>query len=85
VSPGALGHFARATASRDLVQGQKALAAASMAGTQRQRAQVLPRLAPTFMINTQRQDEPHLAEKSSYGNRYRRSTTLTTSLKLDAV
>jgi hypothetical protein len=85
VSPGALGHFARATASRDLVQGQKALAAASMAGTQRQRAQVLPCLAPTFMVNTQYQDEPRLAGKSSYGNRHRRSTTLTTSLKLDAV
>jgi hypothetical protein len=56
-----------------------------MAGTQRQRAQVLPCLAPTFMVNTQYQDEPRLAEKSSYGNRHRRSTTLTTSLKLDAV
>jgi hypothetical protein len=29
------------------------------------------------MVNTQCQDEPRLAEKSSYGNRHRRSTTLT--------
>ena len=73
VPAGARGHCARATASRDLVQGQKALAAASVAGTQGQVAQVLPCLAPTFMVNTQHHAKPRAAEKPSYGNRHRRS------------
>src|SRR4051812_17303416 len=68
-----LGHFARAASSRDLVQGQKALAAASMGGTQGQLAQVSPCLAPTFMVNTQHQAEPRPAGKLSYGNRHRPS------------
>src|SRR4051812_7147178 len=57
----------------DLVQGQKALASASVGSTQGQVAQVLPCLAPTFMVNTQYQAEPRSAGKPSYGNPHRRS------------
>ena len=91
VSAGALGHFARTTSSRDLVQGQKALAAARMAGIQGQVAQILPGLTPTFMVNTQqwstRNTTPNPAPQK---NRHMATTTtapstLTTGLKLDAV
>ena len=85
MSAGALGHFARATASRDLVQGQKALAAASMAGIQGQVAQILPALAPTFMVNTQHQAEPRSAENRHVPIATAAPSALTTDLKLDAV
>jgi hypothetical protein len=82
---GALGHCARATASRDLVQGQKALAAASMAGAQGQVAQILPCLAPTFMVNTQHQAEPRPQKNPHMAIATAAPSTLTTGLKLDAV
>ena len=67
------------------MQGQKALAAASVAGTQGQLAQVLPCLAPTFMLNTQHQDGPTSQENRHVAFATAAPSTLTTGLKLDAV
>ncbi|MFL5254615.1 MAG: hypothetical protein ACJ8AI_17315 [Rhodopila sp.] len=52
VTPGALGHSRRTGAWADLVQGQEALAGASLAGAERQLPQIGWRLLPALVVNT---------------------------------
>jgi hypothetical protein len=52
VAARARGYTRGAGASRDVVQGEEAFAAAGMLGTQGQVAQVCQRLAPTLMLNS---------------------------------
>ena len=54
------GHRRGATASRNVVQRQKAFVRAGTGGTERQAPQIRQRLAPTFMVNTQHRSEQSL-------------------------
>ena len=62
VTPGALGHSRRTGALADLVQGQKALAGARVAGAERQLPQISWRLPPALVVNTYQGSEQSPSE-----------------------